>query len=52
MLLVDAAASLLPDHCCEGQQHGDVVLQGGEVFNNYGSTKPNEELLLGYGFVL
>jgi hypothetical protein len=28
------------------------LLQGDELFNNYGTTKPNEELLLGFGFVL
>jgi hypothetical protein len=29
-----------------------LLSQGKELFNNYGSTKPNEELLLGYGFLL
>lgn len=28
------------------------LCQGSELFNNYGTTKPNEELLLGFGFVL
>lgn len=27
-------------------------VQGQEVFNNYGSSKPSEELLLAYGFVI
>jgi hypothetical protein len=29
-----------------------LCVQGSELFNNYGTTKPNEELLLGFGFVL
>lgn len=29
-----------------------MLLQGAELYNNYGTTKPNEELLLGFGFVL
>ncbi|KAI8463639.1 MAG: hypothetical protein J3K34DRAFT_462337 [Monoraphidium minutum] len=28
------------------------IARGAEIFNNYGTSKPNEELLLGFGFCL
>jgi hypothetical protein len=30
----------------------DSNAQGAEILNNYGSSKPNEELLLGFGFCI